>query len=128
MEKNLHAMYRGGYPTEETAQPMFDEYDYQAATQFYIWAYAYLTSPGFEKGLEALGGDERPLAISTKTSSLFGLQEQSTRSNSILVTVLSSLRRSALSSSSSSINGLDRCWAIHQHSPVIVWMKTELRP
>ncbi len=33
MEKNLHAMYRGGYPTEETAQPMFDEYDYQAAAQ-----------------------------------------------------------------------------------------------
>jgi hypothetical protein len=30
--------YIGGYPTEETAERMFEEYDYQAATQFYVWA------------------------------------------------------------------------------------------
>lgn len=56
-------VYEGGYPTAETAQAAFDEYDYQAATQFYIWAYAYLNSLGFEKGLARLGGDERTVYI-----------------------------------------------------------------
>ena len=51
--------YIGGYPTEETAAAMFDEYDYQAAVQFYIWGYAYLNSLGWEKGLAEMGGDER---------------------------------------------------------------------
>ncbi len=55
--------YIGGYPTEETAQAMFDEYDYQAATQFYIWAYAYLNGTGWDKGLAAMGGDERSIYI-----------------------------------------------------------------
>jgi hypothetical protein len=55
--------YTGGYPTDETAQAMFDEYDYQAACQFYIWGYAYLNSMGFEKGLERLGGDENTIYI-----------------------------------------------------------------
>ena len=31
--------YVGGYPTKETAERMFEEYDYQAAVQFYIWGY-----------------------------------------------------------------------------------------
>jgi len=31
----------------------------EAATQFYIWAYAYLNGLSFEKGLAAMGGDER---------------------------------------------------------------------
>jgi len=55
--------YKGGYPTVATANAMFDEYDYQAATQFYIWGYAYLNSLGIEKGLERLGGDERSFYI-----------------------------------------------------------------
>ncbi len=29
--------YEGGYPTAETAEAMFEEYDYQAAVQFYVW-------------------------------------------------------------------------------------------
>ncbi len=51
--------YIGGYPTKETAEAMFEEYDYQAAVQFYIWGYAYLNSLGWEKGLAEMGGDER---------------------------------------------------------------------
>lgn len=59
----LQPQYEGGYPTEETARAAFDEYDYQAATQFYVWGYAYLNSLGFEKGLARLGGDERTIYI-----------------------------------------------------------------
>jgi hypothetical protein len=55
--------YAGGYPTVATAEAMFDEYDYQAAVQFYVWGYAYLNSLGFEKGLERFGGDERSFYI-----------------------------------------------------------------
>ncbi len=55
--------YEGGYPTAETAQAAFDEYDYQAATQFYIWAYAYLNSMGVEKGFDRLGMDKDAIAI-----------------------------------------------------------------
>ncbi len=39
-EHDIEPKYIGGYPTEETAAAMFEEYDYQAATQFYIWGYA----------------------------------------------------------------------------------------
>ena len=45
---------------------MFDEYDYQAATQFYVWAYAYLNNMGMEKGFARMGGDERSLYIFDK--------------------------------------------------------------
>ena len=45
---------------------MFEEYDYQAATQFYIWAYAYLNGMGFDKGLARLGGDESSVYIFEK--------------------------------------------------------------
>ena len=38
---------------------MFEEYDYQAAVQFYILGYAYLNSLGWEKGCAEMGGDER---------------------------------------------------------------------
>lgn len=62
----LEPEYDGGYPTEETARAAFEEYDYQAATQFYVWAYAYLNSLGFEKGLSRLGGDERTIYIFDK--------------------------------------------------------------
>ena len=58
--------YVGGYPTEETAAAMFEEYDYQAAVQFYVWAYAYLNNLGMEKGLAKLGGDERSFYIFDK--------------------------------------------------------------
>ena len=67
---NSHAafepQYEGGYPTKATAAAMFEEYDYQAATQFYVWAYAYLNNLGFEKGLSKLGGDERSIYIFNK--------------------------------------------------------------
>jgi hypothetical protein len=51
--------YINGYPTKEIAEVMFEEYDYQAATQFYVWAYAYLNGLGLDKGLAAMGADER---------------------------------------------------------------------
>jgi hypothetical protein len=57
--QDFEPQYIGGYPTEETAAAMFDEYDYQAATQFYVWAYAYLNGLGLDKGLAKMGGDER---------------------------------------------------------------------
>ncbi len=38
MAPDFEPEYIGGYPTEETAVAMFEEYDYQAACQFYIWA------------------------------------------------------------------------------------------
>ena len=56
---DFEPQYIGGYPTAETAAAMFDEYDYQAATQFYIWGYAYLNALGLEKGSAKMGGDER---------------------------------------------------------------------
>ena len=62
----LDPVYEGGYPTAATAEAAFDEYDYQAATQFYIWGYAYLNSLGFEKGLFRLGGDERTIYLFDK--------------------------------------------------------------
>jgi hypothetical protein len=55
--------YVGGYPTAETAERMFEEYDYQAALHFYIWGYAYLNGYGFDRGMAALGGDERSVYI-----------------------------------------------------------------
>ena len=62
--QNFEPQYIGGYPTEETAKAAFDEYDYQAACQFYVWGYAYLNSLGFEKGLKRLGGgNERSFYI-----------------------------------------------------------------
>ena len=53
--------YVGGYPTKETAEAMFEEYDYQAAVQFYVWAYPYLNTLGHEKGFARMGGDERSI-------------------------------------------------------------------
>ena len=52
---DFEPQYVGGYPTAETAAAMFDEYDYQAATQFYVWAYAYLNSMGMDKGFAKMG-------------------------------------------------------------------------
>ena len=59
----IEPQYIGGYPTEDTARAAFEEYDYQAATQFYVWGYAYLNSLGYEKGLQRLGGDERTIYL-----------------------------------------------------------------
>jgi hypothetical protein len=64
--EELKPKYEGGYPTQDTANAAFEEYDYQAACQFYIWGYAYLTSMGYDKGLAAMGGDERSIYIFDK--------------------------------------------------------------
>ena len=64
--QDFEPQYIGGYPTEETAERMFEEYDYQAAVQFYVWAYAYLNNLGMEKGLAKMGGDERSFYIFDK--------------------------------------------------------------
>ncbi len=52
-----------GYPTPASAQAAFDEFDFQAATQFYVWAYGYLNAMGMERGFAAMGGDERSIYI-----------------------------------------------------------------
>lgn len=62
----LDPIYEGGYPTAETAEAAFEEYDYQAATQFYIWAYAYLNGLGLDKGLAKMGGDKRSIYLFDK--------------------------------------------------------------
>ena len=36
--QDFEPKYSGGYPTKETAERMFEEYDYQAATKFDVWA------------------------------------------------------------------------------------------
>ncbi len=64
--KDFEPKYIGGYPTKETAEAMFEEYDYQAAVQFYIWGYAYLNGYGFDRGMAAMGGDERSVYITDK--------------------------------------------------------------
>jgi len=65
-EGDFEPEYIGGYPTEETAERMFEEFDYQAAVQFYVWAYAYLNNLGMEKSLARMGGDERSFYIFDK--------------------------------------------------------------
>ena len=52
----LDPVSEGGYPTAETAEAACEEYDYQAATQFYVWAYAYLNTLGVDKGMAKFGG------------------------------------------------------------------------
>ncbi|MEE8607563.1 MAG: DUF1214 domain-containing protein, partial [Nitrospiraceae bacterium] len=64
--QDFEPKYIGGYPTEETAERRFEEYDYQAAVQFYIWGYAYLNGMAWDKGLATMGGDERSVYIFDK--------------------------------------------------------------
>lgn len=64
--QDIQPKYVGGYPTVDTTEAAFEEYDYQAATQFYIWGYAYLNSMGYDKGLAAMGGDEWSIYIFNK--------------------------------------------------------------
>lgn len=59
MAQDFEPKYIGGYPTEETAAAMFDDFNYQAAVQFYVWAYPYLNSVGLEKDFTEMGGNER---------------------------------------------------------------------
>ncbi len=51
------------FPTKAEADDAFAEFDYQAATQFYVWGYAYLNNIGFDKALTEKGGE--PLSIYT---------------------------------------------------------------
>ena len=64
--QDFEPKYVGGYPTKETAERMFEEYDYQAAVQFYLWGYTYLNSLGMTKGFAKMGGDERSIYIFNK--------------------------------------------------------------
>jgi hypothetical protein len=66
IRQDFEPEYIGGYPTAETAEAMFEEYDYQAAVQFYVWGYAYLNNMGAEKGFARMGGDERSFYIFDK--------------------------------------------------------------
>jgi len=50
LAQDFEPEYVGGYPTAETAERMFEEYDYQAAVQFNLRGYAYLNSLGMTKG------------------------------------------------------------------------------
>lgn len=42
---------------------MFEEFDYQAATQFYVWAYPLLNILSVERGFAAMGGGERSIYV-----------------------------------------------------------------
>jgi len=64
--KTFEPQYIGGYPTVETAERMFEEYDYQAAVQFNLWGYAYLNTMGLDKAFKKAGGNERSLYIFDK--------------------------------------------------------------
>jgi hypothetical protein len=61
MPQDFKPKYINGYPTEETAPPIFEECKYQAAAQLYILGYAYLNSLGWEKGCAEMGGNERSI-------------------------------------------------------------------
>lgn len=41
-----------GYPTDEKAQELFDEFDYQAAVQAYVWATPMLNSLGLSEAMQ----------------------------------------------------------------------------
>ncbi len=45
---------------------MFEEYDYQAAVQFYIWGYSYLNTMGMDKDYARMGGNERSIYVFDK--------------------------------------------------------------
>jgi hypothetical protein len=79
--KDFDPQYIGGYPTKETAEAMFEEYDYQAAVQFYVWGYSYLNNLGMHKALVELGGDERSFYLFDKR---VGPQHQIMTANAIV--------------------------------------------
>ena len=58
--------YVGGYPTQATVDASFEKYDYQAATQFYVWSTGYLNTIGFSDGLAKFGGTEDSMYIFDK--------------------------------------------------------------
>lgn len=51
--------WKVGNPAKGTAQAAFEEYYYQATTQFNVWGHAHLKSMGLEKLPKGLGGNER---------------------------------------------------------------------
>ena len=80
--QDFEPQYIGGYPTKETAEAMFEEYDYQAAVQFYVWGYAYLNNLGMHKAVVKLGGDERSFATFDKR---IGTQHQIMTANTMVI-------------------------------------------
>ena len=48
--------FKNGYPTDETSQKLYDEMDFQRATQAYIWGFPLVSSASIRRGLfEDLG-------------------------------------------------------------------------
>ena len=48
--------FEAGYPTRETTRRVFDEFDYQAAVQTYVWSTPILGSMGAWKPLQRDAG------------------------------------------------------------------------
>lgn len=66
MSQDFTPEYIGGYPTAETAQAAFDEYDYTSAVQFFIWGYAYLNGLGVENGFDRMGAGKDVIVMTDK--------------------------------------------------------------
>ena len=49
---NSTLTFDGSYPGKETATRLFDEFDYQAAVQAYVWSISLVNSMGFWKALQ----------------------------------------------------------------------------
>lgn len=66
--------FERGYPTEETAQKLFDELDFQRAVQAYLWAYPAVSFEALRAGTERdLGAGLNDLIIADKFADASGL-------------------------------------------------------
>lgn len=67
--------FRLGFPTDETAQKLFDEMDYQRAVQAYLWAYPAVSFESIRVGLKRdLGLDLNDLTIADNFADPEGLR------------------------------------------------------
>ena len=51
-------VFEAGYPTDTTAEALFEEFDYQAAVQAYVWATPLMSNMGMWKAVHRDGGVE----------------------------------------------------------------------
>jgi hypothetical protein len=66
--------FERGYPTEETAQKLFDELDYQRAVQAFLWAYPAVSFEALRIGTKRdLGAELNDLIIADKFADANGL-------------------------------------------------------